>query len=141
MANGVSAAKARSLAMKLKALDLSKFEEGTSCCICQQPLLGPGLYEFPFATPCGHIFRKNCLMKWLTGGDDIKNCPGCRQSILKEMTDEEGEERALLEELDMHGLGIRFQTTSYRGMVGAVSCSVGVQGIGPRKQKSSGRSS
>lgn len=103
MASSVSAAKARSLAMNLKALDLNKLEEGAACCICLQPLLGPDLYEFPFVTPCGHIFGNNCLMKWLAGDNEIKDCPGCRQWILKQMTDEEGEQRALLEELDMHG--------------------------------------
>jgi hypothetical protein len=103
MSTVVSAANARFLANRLKALDINKLEHGAVCNICQQPFFSPDLFEFPFATPCGHVFGNHCLMKWLAGGKEIKDCPCCRRSILKHMTDEEGSQRAMLEELDMHG--------------------------------------
>ena len=103
MADRVNAAKERSLAKRLTPLDISELVEGAVCDICQQPLVRPPLYEFPFITPCGHVFGNHCIMKWLAGGNEINDCPICRQSVLKRLTDEEAEQRALLEELDMHG--------------------------------------
>lgn len=58
-------------------------DEQKSCHICMEPFTGGLLQELPVLLPCGHIFGKDCMIKWLSSDGDRspRNCPMCRAKL------------------------------------------------------------
>ena len=67
---------------------IADLEEGQKIChICMEPFTQSFtkelLQEVPVLLPCGHVFGKNCMSKWLTsaGKKSPRNCPMCRTEL------------------------------------------------------------
>ena len=64
--------------------------EDRTCQICQETYLHGDQFEQPVKLPCGHIFGKECINRWLSP-DEIEpksSCPMCRVSFFEVCTSE-----------------------------------------------------
>lgn len=89
-------ARARAIDALLRDVLTEMPEEDQECFICSVPYLGTehalnereAMPEVPTELPCGHIFGRRCILKWLA---DKNTCPMCREdygdAILERMRD------------------------------------------------------
>ena len=62
-------------------------DEQKTCHICMEPFTDGVLKELPVLLPCGHIFGKDCMIKWLSSNGDKspRSCPMCRAELLPQL--------------------------------------------------------
>lgn len=69
----------------LSPVEKAELSEDDNCPICYQGLLElakvePASKDAPVRLPCGHLFSKTCILKWLQ--DEAQTCPYCRTDFL-----------------------------------------------------------
>lgn len=59
-------------------------DDQKTCHICLEPFTKKFTQESPVLLPCGHIFGKDCVFKWLSSDGDRspRSCPMCRVELL-----------------------------------------------------------
>lgn len=62
-------------------------DEQKTCHICMESFTSEFVQDLPILLPCGHIFGKNCVVKWLTSDGDKspRSCPMCRAELLPQL--------------------------------------------------------
>ncbi|KAM0892978.1 hypothetical protein ACQ4PT_025443 [Festuca glaucescens] len=56
-----------------------------SCCVCMEPWTSGGAHRI-FCIPCGHVYGRSCLEKWLGRcGGTMAKCPQCGESFEHKM--------------------------------------------------------
>ncbi|KAK1677729.1 hypothetical protein QYE76_038577 [Lolium multiflorum] len=56
-----------------------------SCCVCMEPWTSGGAHRI-CCIPCGHVYGRSCLEKWLGGcGGTMAKCPQCGESFEHKM--------------------------------------------------------
>jgi hypothetical protein len=71
----------------LTGVENKDLAEDDSCPICYNKLNSRKADDFedPVKTPCGHMFCKDCIFKWL--GKGTRTCPCCRANFHLEQAD------------------------------------------------------